>query len=297
MTNINNKYEEKINSVLSELKTKNTQITSSINYASRIQSAILPNKEFIELFPFQHFIFFKPRDIVSGDFYWMKKTNNKVIIAVADCTGHGVPGAFVSMLGIAFLNEIIAKKEVKTASEILEDLRTQIIQSLNQKGANAENKDGMDIAICIIDTDTQLLQYAGAYNPLYIVFNDENSRIEALKSNKNIKIHSFENSKSLIEIKATRSPIGIYINELPFVNNQIQLQKKDKLYMFSDGFVDQFGGIANTKYLSKHFRQLISKISKKPLNEQKQLFDSTLEEWKNTNEQNDDIIVMGIEIN
>ncbi|MCK4664123.1 MAG: SpoIIE family protein phosphatase [Bacteroidales bacterium] len=294
LTNINAKYEDRIIRYVDELQTKNElldeqkqtiqktfntieiknkNITASINYASRIQTAMLPDKDFLNLFPYRYFILFKPRDIVSGDFYWMKKIDKKIIIVAADCTGHGVPGAFVSMLGIAFLNEIVNKKEVKTAAQILEELRTQVKISLNQTDPDSGTKDGMDIALCIIDTQTNLLQFAGAYNPLYIIRNNE-----------------------LIEIKATRNPIGIYIKEKPFADNEIQLQNYDKIYLFSDGYVDQFGGEKNTKFLTKRFKQLLLDISSSPLEEQKQILNTNIEKWKKDIVQNDDMLIIGFEI-
>ena len=292
LTNINTKYEDKINRYVDELKTKNgllkeqkqtiqnayntieiknRSITDSINYASRIQAAMLPDKDFTEIFPYRHFILFKPRDIVSGDFYWLKKIDNKLIVAVADCTGHGVPGAFVSMLGIAFLNEIV-RKEVNTAAQVLEELRIQVKTSFKQTGDRRETKDGMDIALCIIDTQTNLLQYAGAYNPLYIIRNNE-----------------------LIETKATRNPIGIFIKETPFKNNKIQLQNNDKIYIFSDGYIDQFGGDEDMKFLTKNFKQLLLNISNKAFSEQKEILNTRIEKWRNGRDQIDDILIMGLE--
>ena len=293
LTNINTKYEDKIIQYLDELQTKNDlleqqkqtiqkayntieiknkNITESINYARRIQNALLPDNDFLTLFPYPHFILFKPRDIVSGDFYWMKKIDNKVIIAVADCTGHGVPGAFVSMLGIAFLNEIV-RKEVKSAAHVLEELRIQVKTSLNQTGNIDEAKDGMDIALCIINTETHHLQFAGANNPLYIVRNNE-----------------------LREIKATRNPIGIYIKEEPFANNELLLQNHEQVYMFSDGYADQFGGEKNSKFFTKRFKQLLTDISNKTIDEKKQILNTTIEKWKNGRNQIDDILIIGFEI-
>lgn len=293
LTNINAKYEEKImqyvkelqdkNSLLEEQKQtiqkafdtiaeKNKNITQSINYVSRIQTALLPDKHFRTSFDYPYFIYFSPRDIVSGDFYWMKKINNKIILAVADCTGHGVPGAFVSMLGITFLNEIVGK-ETENAAQVLEKLRYQIKTSLNQTETENATKDGMDIAFCILDTETYLLQFAGAFNPLYIVRNRE-----------------------LLELKATRNPIGVHIKEIPFENNEIELQEKDKIYLFSDGYPDQFGGKKGRKYLYKRFKQLLLTISDKSFNEQKQILDDTIKKWKADYEQNDDILIVGFEV-
>ncbi len=246
-------------------------VTNSINYAKKIQEALLPSKKALtKHFP-EHFILFKPKDIVSGDFYYFKKINNKLIIAVADCTGHGVPGAFVSMLGIAFLNEIIRKTELSNASQILEDLRIQVKTSLNQTDAKTITYDGMDIALCVIDTKTNKLQYSGAYNPLFIIRNSE-----------------------LIQIKATRNPIGCYINEKAFENNEVQLHKDDMLYIFSDGYADQLGEEKHKKFNIKRLRNLLLEIHKEKVNEQKIFLDKTIEKWKGNCEQIDDISILGI---
>ena len=264
----------KIKKQRNEIQKNHRKITDSINYASRIQNALLPNENDFKENLKKHFIFYKPKNIVSGDFYYFKKINEYIIIAAADCTGHGVPGAFVSMLGIAFLNEIIRKKEIKTAAEVLEELRIYVKTSLKQKGENYdETKDGMDIAMCVINEKTNILQFAGAYNSLYLVRDNE------------LKI-----------IKATRNPIGIFLKEKPFVNNIIQLNKNDKLYMFSDGYIDQFGGKKGRKFQTRNFNKLILKISNENFSEQKQILEKTIERWKNGIEQNDDILIIGIGI-
>ena len=257
-----------------EINKKNENITASIQYAKRIQTAMLPDEPQISKILSKYFILFKPRDIISGDFYWFKKIDENLIIAAADCTGHGVPGAFVSMLGISLLNEIVRKKEITKANQVLEQLRKHIKISLKQTKDEDSSKDGMDIAFCVINTQTLMLQYAGAYNPLYIVRNNE-----------------------LLITQATRSPIGIYIKELSFTNNEIQLQKHDKIYIFTDGYVDQFGGENGNKFMSKKFKQLILKIANKPFNEQKQILDTTIENWKKDREQNDDMLIIGFEAN
>ncbi|OQX96848.1 MAG: hypothetical protein B6I24_10680 [Bacteroidetes bacterium 4572_128] len=264
----------KIKKQRNEIQKNHRKITDSINYASRIQNALLPNENDFKENLKKHFIFYKPKNIVSGDFYYFKKIDEYIIIAAADCTGHGVPGAFVSMLGIAFLNEIIRKKEIKTAAEVLEELRIYVKTSLKQKGENYdETKDGMDIAMCVINEKTNILQFAGAYNSLYLVRDNE------------LKI-----------IKATRNPIGIFLKEKPFVNNIIQLNKNDKLYMFSDGYIDQFGGKKGRKFQTRNFNKLILKISNENFSEQKQILEKTIERWKNGIEQNDDILIIGIGI-
>jgi serine phosphatase RsbU (regulator of sigma subunit) len=251
------------------------EITDSIHYASRIQAAVLPPKEFInKILPENYFILYKPRDIVSGDFFWITQKGNKTIITVADCTGHGVPGAFMSMLGISFLNEIVNANNVIDANEILNELRDHVIKALHQTGETGENKDGMDIALCVIDFDTNKLHFSGAYNPLYMVRNNE-----------------------LLHFKADKMPIGIFFKgNQPFTNQEIDIEKGDTFYVFSDGYVDQFGGDNNSKFKSKQFKQLLIDIQKETMANQKNILDKTIEEWKGKNDQIDDILVMGIKL-
>ena len=268
------KSHKKINAQKNEIEKSHKKIQHSINYASRIQQALLPEDSFLLENFSSHFIINKPKDIVSGDFYYLKKKNEFIIIAVADCTGHGVPGAFVSMLGISFLNEIINENKVESAAEILEKLRLKVKTSLKQIDRKSLNKDGMDIAICVLDTKTMKLNFSGANNPLFIV-----------------KEKSFE------EIKATRNPISIHPKEIPFKNNEIQLQKLDKIYMFSDGYVDQFGGEKGKKFKKNKFRELFTHNHTSSLREQKIILTETLEKWQGSKyQQTDDILIVGIEI-
>lgn len=250
------------------------QITDSIRYASRIQKAVLPPEEFVTKILPQHFILNKPRDIVSGDYYWTTQRKNESIIAVADCTGHGVPGAFMSMLGIAFLNEIVNKTVTARSHEILEQLRTNVMKSLHQTGREDEAKDGMDIALIIIDLESKMLQFSGAHNPLYII-----------RKNK------------LQEVKADKMPIGISARyDKPFRNHKIQLHKEDMLYIFSDGYMDQFGGEHRKKFGFRRFRELLVEIHKKPVQEQRDILNKAITDWQANFDQIDDIMVMGIRI-
>ncbi|MFP4447598.1 MAG: response regulator [Bacteroidales bacterium] len=276
---INNQKEEieKQRDVVTQQK-KN--ITDSIEYASRIQNALLPPQESLKQFLPEHFILYKPRDIVSGDFYWMTTKENKLILAAADCTGHGVPGAFMSMLGIAFLNEIVNKitenKHIYAlqANEILNQLRNYIISSLHQTTDDSESKDGIDLAMVILDFDNKKLQYAGAHNPLYIIRNQE-----------------------FIEKKADRMPVAIHKKaDKPFTNHEVDFQEGDTLYIFSDGFPDQIGGDKGRKFMSRHFKNLLSEIHEKPMNEQKSILERKFEEWKNGYEQLDDILIIGAKL-
>ncbi len=268
-----------------EIEEKNKSITSSITYAKRIQTAVLPPTELInEAFP-EHFILYMPKDIVSGDFYWFREVKSAdylaYVIAAADCTGHGVPGAFMSMLGMGLLNEIVSKivesvgANCLTASTILNHLRKEIKNSLRQTGKDKEQKDGMDIALCIYEPSTLKLQYAGANNPLLLIHNSE-----------------------LIENKADKMPIGIYINEKDsFTNHNIQLEPNDIFYIFSDGYVDQFGGENGKKFMIKVLRQLLFDIHQKPLAEQKELLLQEHLKWRGVRfEQVDDITVIGVKV-
>ena len=250
------------------------QITDSIRYASKIQKAVLPPKEIVNKIVPQHFILNKPRDIVSGDYYWTTQRGSESIIAVADCTGHGVPGAFMSMLGIAFLNEIVNRSSKTNSHEILDQLRSHVMKSLHQTGKENESKDGMDIALCIINMQKKELQFSGAHNPLYLIRNNE-----------------------LTEIKADKMPIGISLRyNQPFKCHNLVLQKDDLLYIFSDGYYDQFGGPNKKKFSMRRFRELLLEIHQESMEQQYQLLDQHFLEWKGLYDQIDDILVMGIKV-
>ena len=255
---------------------QNKKITDSINYAKRIQQAVFPTEIHFKNAAWDYFILFKPRDIVSGDFYWITEEQNLMIIAAADATGHGVPGAFMSLLGIAYLNEIkelIAEKKL-TPNLILDELRARIKYSLKQKGENNEAKDGMDIALCSIDMDTNKLIYSGAHNPLYV----------------------FKKNSEFIELKSDRQPIGIHLKEKPFTKQEIQLEKGDVFYMFSDGYIDQFGGSEGSKFKSRQFKEFLKSIHSQDMTSQKNLLDKKFYEWKGDLEQVDDILIIGVRI-
>lgn len=249
----------------------NREITDSIMYAQRIQSAVLPDPDYISNYLEDYFILFKPRDIVSGDFYWVTSKDSRTIIVAADCTGHGVPGAFMSMLGVSLLNEITSSSINYTAADILNELRENVKKTLSQTGKKDEAKDGMDLALCIIDKTSGKAQYAGAYNPLLLVKNGE-----------------------MIVFKADKMPIGIHIaNEKPFTNNDFMLEKGNVIYMFSDGYADQFGGPENKKFKSCNFRDLLFEHHRKPMAEQKEILEQAFYNWKGENAQIDDILVIG----
>jgi CheY-like chemotaxis protein len=254
------------------------RITDSIQYAKRIQKAVLPlDSSFSQSFK-EYFILYKPRDIVSGDFYWITRKDNVLILALADCTGHGVPGAFMSMLGVAYLNEIVNKIAINkhisalNADEILNQLREMVINSLHQTGDPSEPKDGMDISICIVDFDNKKMQFAGANNPIYLVRNGE--------------IKQFDADKMPVSYHQKRST--------PFTRHEIDLKPDDCIYLFSDGYVDQFGADSGMKFLSKRFRELILSIHERPMADQHKILEQTFEDWRGNKPQLDDVLVIGI---
>jgi len=247
-------------------------ITDSIHYALRIQTALLPS---LELFSekLDHFVLYKPRDIVSGDFYWVAEIGPQIMIISADCTGHGVPGAFMSMLGVSFLNEIILNKGIIQPDQVINSLREEIIHALKQKESDSEVKDGMDICVCLLDPEKRSLQFAGALCPLWILSKGE-----------------------LTEIKGDKMPVAIHETMIPFTNHWIDLKQGDTFYIFSDGFVDQFGGPNQKKYLSKNFKITLGEMQAKPMYEQGAELDRIFEEWREDVEQIDDVTVIGVRV-
>jgi len=257
-----------------EIEKQNLKITDSIQYASRIQTALLPPDILLDNLFEEYFVYFRPRDIVSGDYYWTNKKDDKIIMVAADCTGHGVPGAFMSVLGISFLNEIVNTSHLDSAAEILNKMRDRVKQALRQTGKKGETKDGMDMALAIFDMKNKKIQFAGANNPLYIIRNEE-----------------------LIQYKPDRMPIGIFLKEKDsFTNHTIDVENNDLIYIFSDGYIDQFGGTDKRKFLSTNFKELLLKIHKKPLREQHDLIENNMKEWKGDYQQIDDMLVIGIKI-
>lgn len=252
---------------------QNKEITDSIQYARRIQQAVLPGKLTLERTLPGHFILFKPRDIVSGDFYWVEEKSDRIFVCAADSTGHGVPGAFMSLLGLTFLNEIVNKDEVMKAGEILNRLRTYIISSMSHKDEETDQaRDGMDLALVVIDRQLHMLEYAGAYNPLLIIRNDE-----------------------IIEYKADKMPVGKHVGEEgSFKTHKIDLLDQDMIYLFSDGFADQFGGENGSKYKAKPFKRFLHRISTIGVEQQAEMLEQELAGWMGQEDQVDDILVMGI---
>lgn len=318
------------------LEIVNTKITDSINYAKYIQQAVLPTDSVLNKLLNDYFILFKPKDIVSGDFYWATKVNELLIVAVADCTGHGVPGAFMSMLGISFLNEIVRKKEVNQANQVLNLMRLSIIDALNQSGKNEEQKDGMDMSLIAIKSQEKS-QIKKAPNPKFQNPSKENdgflikSEIEhqtsidksetsnifeaqwagannplwVVKSSK-IKVPNLKTQENssldleledlFLELKGDKMPIAIFDNMHNFTNHHIQLQKGDIIYLMTDGYEDAIGGSKGKKFLSKNLKQLLINNSSSSMHDQKTILEKTINEWIGNEEQIDDITLMGIKL-
>ncbi len=255
------------------IEQKNKDITDSINYAKRIQEAILPAREMSsKLFP-DSFILFQPRDVVSGDFYWFEEKNGKKIIAAADCTGHGVPGAFMSMIGNAFLNEIVNEREITEPGKILSELRFLVIKALKQTGQEGEARDGMDISLLSFSSDSTV-EFAGANNPLWVIRNGE-----------------------LQEYAPDKRPIGFFRGQgLPFANHKVDIRKGDSLYIFTDGYADQFGGPKGKKFKYRPMQETLLSIHNRPMAEQGEALSSTFDKWKGNFEQVDDVLFIGIRV-
>ncbi|MCF8296041.1 MAG: tetratricopeptide repeat protein [Saprospiraceae bacterium] len=264
------------------------KIEDSIQYAKRIQNAVLPNINYANSILGEHFIIFNPKDVVSGDFYWATQVKDWVILTVADCTGHGVPGAFMSMLGVSFLNEIVQKNEITNAALVLNKLRASIIEALKQTGEDGDQKDGMDITLVAINTENKLCYWAGANNPLWLIRNSNLNK-------------DYKNITDVIEvIKPDKMPISVHIQMTDFTNHTIQLFEGDKLYLFSDGFADQFGGPKGKKFMSAAFKKLIVETSHMPMIEQGKHLEKAFKQWISYEgekfEQLDDVTVIGLKI-
>jgi len=247
----------------------NKELVDSINYAKTIQKALFPSSETIMECFSEHFLMFYPKTTVSGDFYYVKKIHGKLIFTVGDCTGHGVPGGFMTILAINYLHAIIKRNDYDSSAHVLEILRKKIKSTFSRGGAR--NKDGFDIALCIFDEDARTLTYSGAYNPAWLIRNGE-----------------------LIEYPATKNPVGFHYEEIPFADVVIPVQENDSIYLFTDGFYDQFGGALDKRYTKKRFKNDLLEICNLPMNEQKKILKSRLFKWMHHSEQTDDITLMGI---
>ncbi len=260
------------------LTAQKKEITDSIEYAKRIQSAALPPMEvFNQVFP-KSFILYLPKSIVGGDFYWVATVGKYKVLAVGDCTGHGVPGGFMSMLGIALLNEIVKREEVRSASKVLDELRDYLIASLQPSPDVSDPSDGMDLVVAIFDEEEHTMQFASANMTFYLIRNDENG-IPRLK-----------------DFLPDRMPIGNYQVMKPFTNNTIEVLPGDAFYFFSDGFPDQFGGKEGKKLCPGRFKQMLLSFHDQPIRDQGILLGESFNRWKGGGIQIDDVLVVGIQI-
>jgi len=265
--------EHKLKSAFKEIGKKNKDITDSIKYALSIQNAVMPSGDLIAGTFKDYFIINKPHSIVSGDFYYFTKKEDKVVFALSDCTGHGVPGGFMTMLGITLLNDLYGSENIPTPNEALDKMRTRVIRSLDQTVEDVGSKDGMDIILCILDTQTLMLDFASANQPLYIMRNDE-----------------------LIIYKGNKMPVGIYRRMNQFSHQQVQLQKGDTLYLFTDGIIDLFGSETDRRLYAKGLQEIIDGCYKEKLSKQSQVIENRLNAWQGDNKQTDDMLMIGLKI-
>jgi serine phosphatase RsbU (regulator of sigma subunit) len=254
-----------------ELELKDKNITDSLIYAQRIQEALLPSEAYFRNHFEDSFIIFKPKDIVSGDFYWIGEKGDKVFVVAADCTGHGVPGALMSMIGLKIIEKTINEDNIEIPSEILAIMNRGLEKTFSrEKNIGTIIRDGMDIGLCVIDRKRRKVDYSGAFLPLYLIRDD-----------------------SLLEIKADKIIIGMNANGIPYTDHEIDLLEDDIFYIFSDGYVDQFGGTDNKKFMYRRFRYLLLTIHHFPVNDQKAILEENILNWMGVNEQVDDIMVIG----
>ncbi|MCZ8285813.1 MAG: SpoIIE family protein phosphatase, partial [Bacteroidia bacterium] len=268
------KQKEEIELKTKELEILFKQVTDSIHYARRIQLAILPPNNVVkEILP-QSFVLYKPKDIVSGDFYWIDVKGDWCYFAAVDCTGHGVPGAFMSIVGYNLLKDILKTTDRTEPAVIMDIMNDGVAHTLHTSTSDEQTKDGMDMTLCALNYKTLELQYAGAFNPLYIVRANE-----------------------LLQFKANKFPVGMFVGaKQNFTNNRIQLQKGDTIYIFSDGYADQFGGPKGKKFMAGNFRNLLVEASKLPIDTQKDMLNQTIEDWRGNLEQVDDILIIGVTV-
>jgi serine phosphatase RsbU (regulator of sigma subunit) len=268
--------EDKVTDRTKEIAEKNKEITDSIQYAKRIQEALLPAKADIYKSLPNSFVLFKPKDIVSGDFYWYGERDNKLILAAVDCTGHGVPGAFMSMIGFNFLSQIVQEKGVTEPGEILGKLHKEVTNALQQNNLDSGNNDGMDISICCIDKFNKSLQYAGAYRPLIRISKEGN----------------------VTKIEGDKFPVGgsQFDASRKYKTHTVNYNEGDACYMFTDGYADQFGGPSGKKFMLKNFYKLLEKINNESMKKQEDLIQNAFESWRGKTEQVDDVLVIGLKL-
>lgn len=255
----------------SELENRAKDINDSLNYAQRIQEALLPSENYFKNYFRESFIYFKPKDIVSGDFYWIGEKGDKVFIAAADCTGHGVPGALMSMIGIEIIEKTINVNHIEKPSKILSVLNKELEKTFSrEKNIGTIIRDGMDIGLCVVDRKLKKLEYSGAFFPLYLI-----------------------RDNTLVELKDDKLIIGMNPSDAAYTNHEIDLKEGDMFYIFSDGYPDQFGGSANKKFMYRRFRYLLMTIHDFPVADQKAILEDNMRNWMNGNIQVDDMMVIG----
>lgn len=270
----------KQNELLAE---KNKNITDSINYAKRIQTAILPPDRVVDNYLPEYFILYLPKDVVSGDFYFVDKVDQKVVFAAVDCTGHGVPGALMSVVGFNYLSQAVSEKKLSKPSEILKYLDQGVNQTLRQSGGSGVN-DGMDLSLCTYDFSSGELQFAGAFNPLWLIKKDSDGQGAG--------------SNHFVEVKADKFPIGTNQDGKPdeYSNHVIKLRKGDSIYLFSDGYADQFGGPKGKKFKYRQLQETLISIQGKSMTEQKDYLSNIFSKWRGDLEQVDDICIIGVRV-
>ncbi len=254
-----------------ELEFRDKNITDSLIYAQRIQEALLPSEAYFRKHFQDSFIFFKPKDIVSGDFYWIGEKNDKIFVVAADCTGHGVPGALMSMIGLEIIEKTINEDNIEVPSQILAVLNKGLEKTFSrEKNIGTIIRDGMDIGLCVIDKRRKKLTFTGAFFPLYLI-----------------------RDNALTEVKGNKLIIGMNPDGMPYTDHELELKEDDILYIFSDGYVDQFGGVENKKFMYRRFRYLLLTIHKFPVKDQKAILDENIKNWMGKNIQVDDVMVIG----
>jgi serine phosphatase RsbU (regulator of sigma subunit) len=254
-----------------ELELKNKSITDSLNYAQRIQEALLPSEDYFRKHFKESFILYMPRDIISGDFYWIGDKNDRVFVVAADCTGHGVPGALMSMIGHDMLEKSIDSDSIEHPSEVLDIMSKGIEKTFNrEKNVGSIIRDGMDIGLCVVDKKNRKIEFSGALFSLFIIRDNR-----------------------IIDLKGDRFTLGTTPAGITYTNNEIDLKEDDMMYLFSDGYVDQFGGTENKKFKYRRFRYLLNTIHRWPVEDQKSILKENIKTWMGTNPQVDDILVMG----
>jgi serine phosphatase RsbU (regulator of sigma subunit) len=293
----NNAFNEEINFQRLELKEKNKDITDSIHYAQRIQKALMASDHLLKSNLPEYFVLYKPKDIVSGDFYWAEKIDSRFLLSASDCTGHGVPGAFMSLLNITKLNETVHEKKIIRPDLILNQVREDIIKVLNPEGTTEQTRDGMDAVLCSFDLSNLKLEFAGANNPLWIIrkksleFSVKNE--VSTEKNSQLTTQNFE----LREYKPDKMPVGMYSGEKrDFTLNTIDLQKGDCVYLFTDGYADQFGGPKGKKFKYAQLKEVLLSVCDLTMKEQQLALQQKIESWKDALEQVDDILIIGVRV-